>query len=560
MVSVVEFGLVVLVATIAGAIAIKLKQPSVIGLLLAGVLVGPHQLGLVAESDLIKIFGEIGAILLLFAIGLEFSLNSLKQLGLKATLLAATKMGFVILLSYLIASAFGLSPLTGLFLGAILSITSTAIFVKIASEKNYVNRKEMPLLVASLIVEDIIAVFLLAIFAGLGGQEEFSLKFIFSIANSLFLFGIFYLVVSPLLKKVLEWLAQNQASETLAFASLTVGVGLGYVAQLAGIPASVGAFLAGSLIASVKNAEEFKQAVYPLIFIFSALFFLSIGLGVNAQLIFSNLWLVLAITVIGIIVKFISMGTSFYLVEADSKSATFAGLAMLSVGEFSLLIASLSKNIVTEIDLVGLTSVLVLTTSLATGLLIDKNETIRRSISKAMPRRLTEAGRGIAQQNKQIFEFFTYSKNFSNLIQKGFNFGRDNLLIIGTALGLLAITLQVEQGIEIAGYNLSYSTLGLAIVIIATLLVAVRIILKLPEVMREASHYLNLGQMMSNLLKLFTTSLLIWLAIIIAAGLIIFNLSFELIDAVTLIALILIAAYFFTSGGSSKGKSIMFKH
>ena len=97
MIGISDFGIIVIVATIAGAIAIMLRQPSVIGLLVAGMIVGPHQLGLISSTDTISTFANIGSILLLFAIGLEFSMDSLKSLGVKATVLAATKMGLILL-------------------------------------------------------------------------------------------------------------------------------------------------------------------------------------------------------------------------------------------------------------------------------------------------------------------------------------------------------------------------------------------------------------------------------------------------------------------------------
>ncbi len=543
MIAISDFGVIVIVATIAGAVAIMLRQPSVIGLLVAGMIVGPHQLGLVGSMDSISSFADVGAILLLFAIGLEFSMDSLKSLGAKATILAATKMGIIMLLGYLAATLFGLKPITGMYLGAIFSITSTAIVSKILSEKNFSDRPEAPLLIASLIVEDIISIFMLAVLSGISGSgEQVSFKFILSVANSLVIFGVFYLVLSRILKIVLDWLSENRAEETLAFSALSMGVGLSFLAQFAGLPASIGAFLAGNLIASLKKAEEFKQAIYPLIFVFSALFFLSVGMVVDLRSIISNIWLIAGIAIAAIAIKFVATHVSYYFVEADSRSATFAGIAMLSIGEFSILIAQLSRNVVTDIDLIGITSALVLITSLTTSFLIDDSEFIWRKLRRTLPARIVDAGRQIARQNQQAFYAVQYNYSFNSKVGSSVSFLRENLLLMVIIFGVILYSTQSAQTFAFGDTIITLKGLGLGVALVATAAIMARTIIA----MRKSDYYsirsAGLLSMYRKLARTFSTSAIIWLAIALLAVLVVFGSNPEASRMITLVAILVVIA------------------
>ncbi|MBI4406788.1 cation:proton antiporter [Candidatus Micrarchaeota archaeon] len=539
-----EFGIVVVVATLAGALAIKLRQPYVLGLLVAGMLLGPHQFGVLHESELINLFSEVGAILLLFAIGLEFSVKKLSNLALKAVTLAGVKMGIIILIGYLVSGMLGLQPITGLFLGAILSITSTAIMAKIVSEKNYVNREEVPLLIAALIVEDIIAVFLLAVFAGIGTESELSLGFIISIVNSILIFIIFYLIVSKLLRAVFEWLGSSRANETLAFAALSVGIGLSYAAQFIGIPPSVGAFMAGNFISSLRRGEEFKKVVYPLIFMFSALFFLSIGTVVDLDSIVKNLGLLLILSVVAILAKFIAMGTSYYFVEGNSKSAAFAGLAMISIGEFSLLIAALSKNIVTEIDLMGITTVLVFVTTIATTLFIDKYEAAWRFLRRHAPRRIARGVRALAVENVNALNFFERRPGFGRLFGQLFALMRNRVIAAVIIFSVVFFLLRRIGTVNIAGFETSYLVLTgvLAVLTIIVLFLSVR------EKARKTARYVDAPQMFSKFTRIFTLSILLWVGVGMAGILALLNFDLKLV----LVVIVLIAGIIYLDAKKPK--------
>ncbi|MFH0923033.1 MAG: cation:proton antiporter, partial [Candidatus Micrarchaeota archaeon] len=336
-----EIGFLILFSAIGGALAIRFRQPAVLGLLFIGAVAGPGMLGLVNQTETITLFADIGAILLLFTIGIEFSIGNLLAGGLKVFLMAASKLALVFLLSYELALLLGLSDLAALYLGVITCITSTALFIRVAEQKGFANRDEMRILVGILIVEDVFAIFALTFFSSLGTSSEFGgIQIITSILESLAILGLAYLVLSKLLRSVFEWLARYQAAETMVFATLGLGVGLSYLAQLLGLTPSIGAFLAGSLVASLPRGKDLEKAILPFALVFSSMFFVSMGMFVNPTLLAQNAGLVIAFCVANIIFKFSGTTVSTYAFGFSSTSAVFAGLTMLPVGEFSLLVAS----------------------------------------------------------------------------------------------------------------------------------------------------------------------------------------------------------------------------
>ncbi|MFH1257628.1 MAG: cation:proton antiporter, partial [Candidatus Micrarchaeota archaeon] len=263
-------GFLILFATIGGALAIRFKQPAVLGLLVMGAIVGPHYLALVPDSEMLTAFADIGAVLLLFTIGIEFNVNKLSKLGTRVFLIALFKLGIVFLLSYELGSIFGifseLGSLGPLYLGAILSITSTAIVVRILEQKEMINRKEVPILVAMLIVEDLFAIFALTVFSGTNaGHSPTSINLLLSIITALAILSAVYLVMLRLLRIVFDWLVKYQAGETMVLTALSLGVGMSYLAQAEplNLTPSIGAFLAGSLVASLPKGEELERAISP---------------------------------------------------------------------------------------------------------------------------------------------------------------------------------------------------------------------------------------------------------------------------------------------------------
>ncbi len=416
-----DLGLLILFATIGGVLAIRFRQPAVLGLLLIGAVVGPHTLGLISQSETVDLFANIGAALLLFTIGVEFSVGKLLKLGVKVFLIALFKLAIVFLLSYWLAIGLGLKSVPALLVGVILSITSTAFVVRVLEQKALLNKTEVPILIAALIFEDVFAVFVLAIVSNIiaaGPSQITPLRLLVSILFSTAMLGVAYLVLLRILQPIFEWLASFRAEETAVFASLSLGVGLSYLAELLGLTPSIGAFLAGSLVASLPQGEKLEKAVAPFALLFSSLFFISMGMLVNFSNVIQDAWIILVLLVANLLFKFVGMGVSTYLFGFSSRSAVFAGLAMLSIGEFSLLIAKEGASLVPGFDLVGVTSVIIFFSALSTSLTLDRTMQVHEFVDRMVPLPLRRTGRLASKYFSLVIELFEPGSVFFHRFQR----------------------------------------------------------------------------------------------------------------------------------------------
>jgi len=388
----IELGLILLFSILGGVLAVRFKQPSVLGLLIVGAIVGPNALGFVEDKSLINASIEIGAILLLFTIGIEFSLQHLLNLGLRAIIIAIVKLGGVFIFSYYASFLLGFDFITSLYIGVILSITSTVVVIKILEQKGLSKSEELPLLIAILIIEDIFGIFALTFFSRLNTKVDLApINLFTSLLISLTVMAIAYIILQRILKPVINWLAKYSTEDTITFMSLGLCGGMSYLALLFNLSPSVGAFLAGNIVASLPNSKMFEKAIHPFILTFTSLFFFSIGTIVNFNIIFNSIYIVMALFLVNILSKFFIIGFGSYLfTNFNGKQAVFSGLAMLSVGEFSLLIAREAGTIGLGVDLVSIIAAIILLSSIAMSVLLNYTEKIYNITASLVPARVNE--------------------------------------------------------------------------------------------------------------------------------------------------------------------------
>ena len=426
----IDVGILVLCATIAGVLANRVRVPPVLGLLLIGAIVGPNFLALVSQSDTVELFSEIGATLLLFAIGVEFSMSKLAKLGIRVLGIAVAKLAVIFFLSFQLASLLGFSSIGALYVGAILAITSTALMIKIVEQKALLSREEVPLLIATLIIEDLFAVFAMAVFSGLGDGGASTRGLAYSITFSILALIVAYAVLMKVLGWVLDYFIKYQAAETTTLLALGVGVGFSYFAQIIGLAPSIGAFLAGSMIASLPKGTLLEKSIHPFVLAFSSIFFLSIGMLINFSSIQQNLLVIAVLVIANLLFKFMGTYSSTYLFGFSSKQSFFAGLAMLPVGEFSLLIAKQGTPVV-GFDLIGFTSATVFFSTLASALLIGKFESLNNLFVRFVPKPV---------RNTAVEASYSFSEAISSIDSAGktsFGAVRQNLRF--WAAGVLAL-------------------------------------------------------------------------------------------------------------------------
>ncbi|MCX6773302.1 MAG: cation:proton antiporter [Candidatus Micrarchaeota archaeon] len=379
-----EFAFFIVFALLGTVVSLKLRQPYVVGLLIFGALAGPHILGLVSDTSLISTFSELGAILLLFAIGIEFSVSKILKSGFRAVAITLAKMLALFFFGYELAIHFNLDLTTSLFAGAIISITSTAILYKIVSQKGMAKHPLLPLLFSMLIVEDIVAVAALTFFSSIGSTSATYEDKFYSVLIALGLLGAFYLFVRRHVSKALARLMQSFTEEVAIFLAFSVCLVMSLVAAFFGLTPAIGAFLAGSIVSSLPNARKIESTMKPLLLMFAALFFLSLGMRIDPSAVIANLPFAASLTAVFVFVCFIAVFTLLYITGATPQSAVFGASAMVVMGEFSLLIASEATGEYSGM-LLAVGSFGVVISAIVSSFLLDKQERTLLSLRSVTP-------------------------------------------------------------------------------------------------------------------------------------------------------------------------------
>jgi Kef-type K+ transport system membrane component KefB len=399
---IVEFGLVLLSAALAVVLSAKLRLPQVAALLIAGMVIGPNVLHLV-QLPTIEAFADIGAVLLLFMIGVEFSVAKLLAGGLRPVLASLLIIFLTFVLMHEAAMLLGFDSIASLYIAAIFSMSSTAIMMKILEQKGLVERQETPLLVTILIIEDVIAVFMLTFFSSFNAGAAGSVLGALALSMCILAFG--YVALQAALRKLASAMPRHWSEDSLLFFSFTLGIGMSVLASFLGLTPAIGAFLAGSIIAGLPNGRQFEDAVRPFNRLFPPFFFLSIGMLISPAALLSSAGAALVLIGTFLLTVFAASAFSFFLISSGGRSSVFVGLAMLPLGEFSLLIAKEGAGAVNA-DLVGMASAGVLLTSIACSFALNRSDTIYLSLRRAMPPRFLAALRDASGYFRNVVSAF----------------------------------------------------------------------------------------------------------------------------------------------------------
>ena len=415
----ISLGILFLCAIVGGIIASKFKQPAVFGLLLVGAIIGPTSLNLVKDANMIRMMADFGAILILFIIGLKFDVTKLMKLGARSILISLLKFSIVLFFGYEMTLLLGFSTKVALFIGVILSFSSTIVVIKVLEEKELFSRKEVPFLIAVLIIEDIIAVFALTFFSGI---KNSSLGLISTFEKIIFSVGVLilaYFVLLKILKYVVNLLIRNNSDDSvLIFLSLGIGALFSYFAFYLGLTPSAGAFLAGSLVASLPNAREYGKAIHPYALIFTSIFFISMGTMVDFKSVESNISLIMVLLITIFISRFIAIGfLTFLLANFKNEQPFFSSIAMISVGEFSLLIAKESEKFGLGIDLVTITASIIFISAIVMSIGINYSDKLYNSINLKVPLKTKLKLERISNYMRKFFDQLEIENFFTKKLQ-----------------------------------------------------------------------------------------------------------------------------------------------
>ncbi|MBN1169422.1 cation:proton antiporter [Candidatus Micrarchaeota archaeon] len=449
-----DFGLVLLFAVLAGVLSVRLKLPPVAGLLFTGMLLGPNVFHII-ESPTIEAFSQIGSIMLLFMIGVEFSITKLLSTGIRAIISSMLLIFLTFTIMHEVALLTGFDSITSLCIGSVFSISSTAIIMKILEQKKLIDRKEVPVLVAILIVEDIFAVFLLTFFSNLKSGLYVDENFLAAAIISLSILGFVYVILLRVLQKLSLILLRYQAEDTRILFSFALGIGLSVIASFLGLTPAIGAFLAGSIIAGLPNSRDFENSIRPFSHVFSSFFFLSVGMLINPVALLTSFDLTLILIGSFMAVVMLSTTLAFYLITTSGRSSVFAGLAMIPLGEFSLLIAKETIGL-TEVNLVNIASLGVLITSIFCSFLVPRNEQAYLWFKSNLPSTLLSTLKDSSNYFINVISAFEPNGYFYNLLIKEVkNSLSDILLVLGLSLFYITVRSYLQFPVDLLDHTFS---------------------------------------------------------------------------------------------------------
>lgn len=340
-----NLALVLCTAGLTTVVSHKLRLPVVFGYLVAGMLVGPHvPIPLLADEEIVRTLSELGVILLMFALGLEFSFRKLLRVGATAGLIALAETSFMLWLGFSLGRLFGWTVVESVFAGAIVAISSTTIIVKTFEERR-LSGPFTELVLGILIFEDLIAILLLAVLTAVATGGDLTVGGFALTAGRLLTFlaaliGIGLLIIP----RAVRWLVRLNRPETTLIANIGICFAAALLADAFGYSVALGAFIAGSLVSESGEEKSVERLVQPVRDVFVAVFFVSVGMLIDPEVIWRHRVPVLAMTLAVMVGKLAGVGLASFLSGATPPTAVRAGMSLTQIGEFSFIIAAVGLS------------------------------------------------------------------------------------------------------------------------------------------------------------------------------------------------------------------------
>lgn len=338
------------VMIVAGATTIlfqRMRQPVLLGYILAGVLIGPHTPGvLVGDPRAIDDISNLGVVLLMFTLGLEFSVRKLREVGIGVLAAAVAEVGLMLWIGYGIGGLFGWTGMDALFLGAIISLSSTMVATRTLAESGQRSQPFAQLVVGLLVAEDMLAIVMLTLLTAVAIGGSVQAETAFTLVGHLGLFVIVGMILGLLLlPRLVDYVAGFDRDETLLVSVLGICFGASLFAAWMGFSVALGAFLAGAVVAESRNVGRVLHLVEPLRDMFAALFFVAIGLKIDPAMLLQYALPALLIAAVVIVGKTLACSLGIFVVGHDARTALRSGLGMAQIGEFSFVIATLGLSL-----------------------------------------------------------------------------------------------------------------------------------------------------------------------------------------------------------------------
>ena len=390
-----DLAIILITAGVTTVIFKWLKQPLVLGYIVAGFFIGPYfpWFPAITDSTNVHVWSDIGIVFLMFALGLEFSIKKLKKVGATGAITALTELAIMFMIGNLVGHLLGWGNMDCIFLGCMLSISSTTIIIKSFDDLKLKQQKFTNTVTAVLVVEDLIAVLLLVILSTLsvsksfnGGELGLSIVKLAFFLVVWFTFGIF------LIPTFLRWMRKWMTEETLCIVAVGLCFGMVVLADFAGFSTALGAFVMGAILAETIEADVIHRIITPIKNLFGAVFFVSVGMLVNPEVLVKYWLPILVIAATVILFKSTSATTGILLSGKPLKTAMQGGFCFCQIGEFSFIIAGLGLSFgVIDANLYPIIVSVSIITTFVTPYMIKAGTPAYELADRKLPKRLKEA-------------------------------------------------------------------------------------------------------------------------------------------------------------------------
>jgi CPA2 family monovalent cation:H+ antiporter-2 len=337
---------VLCVAAVTTILFQRLRQPVILGYLIAGLIIGPHvPIPLVADPEIVETLSELGVILLMFSVGLELRLRTLVRMAPTAGVTAVVQCSLMVWLGFLTGRLFGWTTIESLFAGGAIAISSTTIIAKAFDEQN-VRGRLRETVVGILVVEDLIAIVLIATLTAIATGERLSAAALAATVGRLAAFLVGLLVVGLLVvPRAVRAVVRMNRPETTVVASVGICFGAALLARAFGYSVALGAFIAGSLVAESGHDKEIEHLIQPVRDIFAAIFFVSVGMMIDPALVARHGLAIAVLTLVVVTGKIVSVTLGTFLTGGGVRTSVQAGMSLAQIGEFSFIIAGVGLTL-----------------------------------------------------------------------------------------------------------------------------------------------------------------------------------------------------------------------
>jgi CPA2 family monovalent cation:H+ antiporter-2 len=388
-----DLAAVMLIAGITTILCHRLKQPVALGYIIAGVILGPYTpIEFVHDNETIRSLGDLGVILLMFSLGLEFSLRKLTAVGMSAFIAALLEITLMMWLGYEMGRRFGWNTMDSVFLGAMLSISSTTIIVKALSELGKSREAFAEVIFGILVIEDILAIVMLALLSGYATTGSLHAGRVGVEVLKLAVFFTVVLVVGFIaVPRLFDYVARFKSDEMLLITALGLCFAVALVATKNNYSVALGAFLIGAVIAEARQLHKIEELVAPVRDMFSAIFFVTIGMLIDPHKLLEFWWPIVVLSLLVVSGKVLTCSFGTFVGGRDLRTSLCVGMCLAQIGEFSFIIAGLGDYLhVTSGFLYPIAVAVSVITTLVTPYLIRATDPMVAAIDRVAPKPLMQ--------------------------------------------------------------------------------------------------------------------------------------------------------------------------